>query len=133
MKGCYEPVWNEQIVFTEMFPPLCRRLRIQLRDSDSVNDDVIGTHFLDLTEISNEGEKGFLPTYGPSWINLYGSTRNYSLLVEHSHLNEGLGEGVSFRARLLIALKTEILSADDTGPSMVEVESTLPIPEVWLC
>ena len=41
-----------------MFPPLCRRLKIQLRDSDSVQDDVIGTHFLDLAKISNEGEKG---------------------------------------------------------------------------
>ena len=57
-KGCYQPVWNEQIVITEMFPPLCRRIRVQLRDSDSVNDDVIGTHFIDLTKISNDGEKG---------------------------------------------------------------------------
>lgn len=40
-----------------MFPPLCRRIKIQLLD-DSVNDDVIGTHFIDLTKISNEGEKG---------------------------------------------------------------------------
>ena len=57
-KGSYEPVWNEQIVFTEMFPPLCRRIKLQLRDSDSVNDDIIGTHFIDLAKISNEGEKG---------------------------------------------------------------------------
>ena len=57
-KGSYEPVWNEQIIFTEMFPPLCRRIKIQLRDSDSVNDDVIGTHFIDLAKISNDGEKG---------------------------------------------------------------------------
>jgi Ca2+-dependent lipid-binding protein len=57
-KGSYEPVWNEQIIFTEMFPPLCRRIKIQLRDSDSVNDDVIGTHFVDLAKISNDGEKG---------------------------------------------------------------------------
>ena len=57
-KGCYEPIWNEQVVFTEMFPPLCRRIKVQLRDSDSVNDDVIGTLFIDLGRISNEGEKG---------------------------------------------------------------------------
>ncbi len=59
-KGCYQPIWNEQIVITEMFPPLCRRLRVQLRDSDSVNDDVIGTHFIDLTKISNDGDKGMI-------------------------------------------------------------------------
>ena len=57
-KGFYEPIWNQQIVFTEMFPPLCRRLKIQLRDKNKVNDDVIGTHFLDLAKISNEGDKG---------------------------------------------------------------------------
>jgi len=57
-RGSYEPVWNEQITFTEMFPPLCRRIKIQLRDNDSVNDDVIGTHFIDLAKISNDGEKG---------------------------------------------------------------------------
>ena len=78
----------------------------------------------------NLPQTGFLPTFGPCWINLYGSTRNYSLLEEHSHLNQGLGEGVSFRARLLVSLKTEILDAGDTGPSMVEIENCLPVSEV---
>ncbi|KAK7100137.1 hypothetical protein V1264_023132 [Littorina saxatilis] len=128
-KGAYEPIWNEQIVFTEMFPPLCRRIKIQLRDSDTVNDDVIGTHFVDLSQISNEGEKGFLPTFGPSWVNLYGSTRYYQLLEKHQHLNDGIGEGVSFRGRLLIALKTEIQDSQESGPCNVEVEPTLPISE----
>jgi Ca2+-dependent lipid-binding protein len=36
-KNSYSPVWNEQIVFTEMFPPLCQRIKIQLRESDTVN------------------------------------------------------------------------------------------------
>ncbi|XP_056017603.1 otoferlin-like isoform X2 [Ostrea edulis] len=129
-KGCYEPEWNEQIIFTEMFPPLCRRLQIQLRDKDKVNDDVIGTHYIDIAKISNEGEKGFLPTYGPCWVNLYGSTRQYSLLNENQHLNDGLGEGVSYRGRMLISLRTEVIeSADLGGPATVEVCSSLPIPE----
>ncbi|KAH9496796.1 hypothetical protein Btru_010276 [Bulinus truncatus] len=128
-KGCYEPVWNEQVIFTEMFPPLCRRLRLQLRDSDSVQDDVIGTHFIDLSSISHEGEKGFLPTFGPAWVNLYGSTRDYQILAKHGHLNDGLGEGVSYRGRVLISLKTEIIEAEDIGTTMVEVESAQPISE----
>lgn len=57
-KHSYAPVWNEQIVFTEMFPPLCQRIKIQLRDNDPVNNTVIGTHFIDLKTISNDGEKG---------------------------------------------------------------------------
>jgi Ca2+-dependent lipid-binding protein len=36
-KNSYSPVWNEQIVFTEMFPPLCQRIKIQLRENDAVS------------------------------------------------------------------------------------------------
>uniref|UniRef100_A0A663MES3 Otoferlin n=1 Tax=Athene cunicularia TaxID=194338 RepID=A0A663MES3_ATHCN len=115
-KSSYEPLWNEQIIFTEMFPPLCKRIKIQIRDSDKVNDVAIGTHFIDLRKISNEGDKGFLPTFGPAWVNMYGSTRNYTLMDEHQELNEGLGEGVSFRARLLMSLAVEIL--DTSNPEI---------------
>ncbi|XP_061780505.1 otoferlin-like isoform X2 [Nerophis lumbriciformis] len=131
-KSCYEPIWNEQIVFTEMFPPLCKRMKIQIRDSDKVNDVAIGTHFLDLKKISNDGDKGFLPTLGPAWVNMYGSTRTYTLMDEYQELNEGLGEGVSFRARLLINLGVEILdpSSPDTSCSTeVQLEGIPNISE----
>ncbi|XP_025026309.1 fer-1-like protein 6 [Python bivittatus] len=111
-KNCADPVWHEQIVFKEMFPPLCRRVKIQVWDEGSVNDVALATHFIDLKKISNEqdGDKGFLPTFGPAWINLYGSPRNHTLMDDHQELNEGYGEGVSFRGRLLIELAVEILS-----------------------
>ena len=73
-------------------------------------------------------------------MHLYGSTRDYSLIDEHSNLNAGLGEGVSYRGRLLIALKTDISDSIDTAPSEVEVEPTQTIHEVtikfqpyWFC
>ncbi|KAM9316351.1 LOW QUALITY PROTEIN: otoferlin [Gastrophryne carolinensis] len=131
-KSSYEPMWNEQIIFTEMFPPLCKRMKIQIRDSDKVNDVAIGTHFIDLRKISNEGDKGFLPTLGPAWVNMYGSTRNYTLMDEHQDLNEGLGEGVSFRARLLLSLAVEILdtSAPDlTSSTEVQIEGAPPVAD----
>ncbi|CAM9619621.1 unnamed protein product [Lampetra fluviatilis] len=129
-RNSYEPVWNEQVVFTELFPPLCRRMKLQIRDSDKVNDTAIGTHFIDLKKICNDGDKGFLPTFGPAWVNMYGSTRNYTLIDEHQELNDGLGEGVSFRARLLLSISMEIL--DITSPELstnteISVES---IPHV---
>lgn len=43
---------------------------------------------------------GFLPTFGPAWINLYGSARNFSLGDDTVELNEGIGEGVSYRSVL---------------------------------
>ncbi|XP_038157296.1 fer-1-like protein 6 isoform X2 [Cyprinodon tularosa] len=111
-KSSADPVWNEQIVFTEMFPPLCQRLKIQVWDEGSMNDVAIGTHYFDLRRISNEqdGDKGFLPTFGPAWINLYGSARNFSLGDDTGELNEGIGEGVSFRGRVYLELAVEILS-----------------------
>uniref|UniRef100_A0A8D0N6G3 C2 domain-containing protein n=1 Tax=Sus scrofa TaxID=9823 RepID=A0A8D0N6G3_PIG len=131
-KSSYEPLWNEQVVFTDLFPPLCKRLKVQIRDSDKVNDVAIGTHFIDLRKISNDGDKGFLPTLGPAWVNMYGSTRNYTLLDEHQDLNEGLGEGVSFRARLMLGLAVEILDTSNpelTSSTEVQLEQTTPVSE----
>ncbi|XP_052602024.1 otoferlin isoform X7 [Peromyscus californicus insignis] len=131
-KSSYEPLWNEQVVFTDLFPPLCKRMKVQIRDSDKVNDVAIGTHFIDLRKISNDGDKGFLPTLGPAWVNMYGSTRNYTLLDEHQDLNEGLGEGVSFRARLMLGLAVEILDTSNpelTSSTEVQVEQATPVLE----
>jgi otoferlin len=133
-KNSYNPIWNEQLVFTEMFPPLCQRIKVQLRDADPMKPSIIGTHYIDLKQVSNDGEKGFLPTYGPSFIHLYGSTRDYSLLDQHSNLNTGLGEGVSYRARLLIAIRTEITdNVEICAEKNVELEPTFPISESSYC
>lgn len=48
---------------------------------------------------------------------MYGSTRHYTLMDEHQDLNDGLGEGVSFRARLLLSVAVEIL--DTTSPEII--------------
>lgn len=64
---------------------------------------------------------------------MYGSTRNYTLMDEHQDLNEGLGEGVSFRARLLLSLAVEILDTSNpeiTSSTEVQVEQATPVPDV---
>ncbi|KAJ8967782.1 hypothetical protein NQ317_005559, partial [Molorchus minor] len=147
--------------------------------------------------------RDFLPTFGPSFIHLYGSTRDYSLINEHSSLNVGLGEvkananepkreecigtlpmlnkeasrpilvytvnsrpafppeqserrnisifhyhnvyivkdrdggtsgpvgsrRVSYRARLLVSIRTEITDNIDFMPAAVEVEPAVPVNE----
>ena len=90
---------------------------------------------------------GFLPTFGPAFIHLYGSTREYSLIDENSILNNGIGEGVSYRyhflkhshfmvkllrGQILLAIKTEVSDSIDTSPSEVEVEPTQTINEVLI-
>ncbi|XP_077023714.1 fer-1-like protein 6 [Tamandua tetradactyla] len=111
-KNCADPAWHEQVIFKEMFPPLCRRVKIQVWDEGSMNDVALATHFIDLKKISNEqdGDKGFLPTFGPAWIHLYGAPRNQSLMDDYQELNEGFGEGVSFRGRILVEIAVEILA-----------------------
>ncbi|XP_050361136.1 otoferlin-like [Nymphalis io] len=128
-KNTYNPVWNEQIIFTEMFPPLCHRIKLQIKDNRAVRPSVIGTHFLDLRTISNDADGGFLPTFGPSYVYMYGSTRDYSLIDQHSDLNSGIGEGVAYRARLLISVRTEIIDSFDFSSSNVVIEPIIPIHE----
>ena len=117
----YEPKWNEMLVFTELFPSLCRRVQIQIRDGGMQNS-VVGTHFLELSKISNSGDKGFLPTFGPTFINLYGAPRGYSMTKEHSELNEGIGEGVAFRGRLVIAFHVDLIDANSDESSLQDIE-----------
>ncbi|KAI4562641.1 hypothetical protein MJT46_011603 [Ovis ammon polii x Ovis aries] len=52
------PEWNEQLSFVELFPPLTRGLRLQLRDDAPLVDAALATHLLDLTQISHSGRAG---------------------------------------------------------------------------
>ncbi|XP_013396113.1 otoferlin-like [Lingula anatina] len=128
-KSTYDPAWNEQVVFTDLFPPLCQRIKVQLRDDDMVLDSVIGTHYVNMNHISSRGAKGFMHTFGPCWVNLYGSPRGYMLTDSHDYLNDGIGEGVAYRGRLLIAVKVEILGNSESSPLQVTREATMPISE----
>ncbi|XP_031423274.1 fer-1-like protein 4 [Clupea harengus] len=105
------PEWNEQISFIEQFPPLARRIKVQILDDASFGDIAVATHFLDLQQISNPNRNGFNPTFGPSWVNLYGSPQNSTLRDIHRALNEGLSEGIFYRGRLMLSLSVEVYSS----------------------
>ncbi|NXT14870.1 FR1L4 protein, partial [Prunella fulvescens] len=106
-----EPEWNEQISFVEMFPPLSRKIKVQVLDDANVGDVAIATHYIDLQEISDPDRNGFNPTFGPAWVNLYGSHQNSALWDVHKDLNEGMGEGIFYRGRILMAITVEIFSS----------------------
>nr|XP_009914816.1 PREDICTED: fer-1-like protein 4 isoform X7 [Haliaeetus albicilla] len=111
-----EPEWNEQISFIEMFPPLTRKIKVQVLDDANVGDVAIATHYIDLQQISDPGRNGFNPMFGPAWVNLYGSPQNSALRDIHKELNEGMGEGIFYRGRILMAITVEIFSS----PSVAE-------------
>ncbi|CAH1774769.1 unnamed protein product [Owenia fusiformis] len=127
----YDPEFNQQLVFTDMFPPLCNRMRIDLCDSDAMMDDTIATHFLDLEKMSNDGNDGFLPTFGPSWIYMYGNTRKYSAVsaLDKVTNSEAAGMGSTYRGRILLSVKTEIMDSTISGPSQCSKSAALPISE----
>ncbi|XP_031461526.1 fer-1-like protein 4 [Phasianus colchicus] len=106
-----EPEWNEQISFIEMFPPLAKKIKIQVLDDANVGDVAIATHYIDLQQISDPSRNGFNPTFGPAWVNLYGSPQNSALRDIHKDLNEGVGEGIFYRGRILMAIAVEIFSS----------------------
>uniref|UniRef100_A0A8D3CW72 Fer-1 like family member 4 n=1 Tax=Scophthalmus maximus TaxID=52904 RepID=A0A8D3CW72_SCOMX len=112
------PVWNEEINFIEQFPPLAQRIRVQILDDAKMGDIALATHFLDLQQISDPTRNGFNPTCGPCWVNLYGSPQNSTLGDVHQALNQGLGEGIFYRGRILLALSVEVY----TSPSGVTAD-----------
>lgn len=80
-------------------------------DKDARGSEIIATHWIDLSEISNDGcnvhrfnlDNGFMPTFGPAWVSLYGSNRDYSFIDKNNFLNEGLEQGIGYRGRYNIA------------------------------
>ncbi|XP_065924822.1 myoferlin isoform X7 [Magallana gigas] len=104
------PDWNQILKIGIQFPSMCERLKFIVRDWDRMTeDDIVGTHYLPLSLMCSTGEFGFLPTFGPSFVNFYGSTREYSDLPdEYDDLNLGKGEGVAYRGRALVEIQTTL-------------------------
>ncbi|KAA0718022.1 Myoferlin Fer-1-like protein 3 [Triplophysa tibetana] len=126
------PEWNQLIHLQVKFPSMCERIKLTLFDWDRLSrNDVIGTTFLNLTKIASSGgegeltpenglpssfnadtadsEIGFLPAFGPCFVNLYGSPREFTGLPDpYEELNCGKGEGVAYRGRVLIELSTQL-------------------------
>uniref|UniRef100_A0A665VTS3 Myoferlin like n=1 Tax=Echeneis naucrates TaxID=173247 RepID=A0A665VTS3_ECHNA len=62
-----------------------------------------------VTESSAASEVGFLPAFGPCYVNLYGSPREFTGLPDpYEDLNFGKGDGVAYRGRVLVELSTQL-------------------------
>ncbi|XP_074396815.1 dysferlin isoform X8 [Zonotrichia albicollis] len=112
------PQWNQCLMLPAMFPSMCERMRIRVMDWDRLtHNDVVGTAFLGMSKISAPGGElevddglGFLPTFGPCYINLYGSPREFTGFPDpYETLNLGKGEGVAYRGRILVELETKLV------------------------
>uniref|UniRef100_A0A8B9ZGF3 Dysferlin n=1 Tax=Anas platyrhynchos TaxID=8839 RepID=A0A8B9ZGF3_ANAPL len=121
------PQWNQCLTLPAMFPSMCEKMRIRVTDWDRLtHNDIIGTAYLCMSKISGcargdfsacgaaashvDDGLGFLPTFGPCYINLYGSPREFTGFPDpYETLNLGKGEGVAYRGRVLVELETRLV------------------------
>ncbi|NXS72344.1 DYSF protein, partial [Pandion haliaetus] len=129
------PQWNQSLTLPVMFPSMCEKMRIRVTDWDRLtHNDIVGTAYLCMSKISAPGGElegkggvglsngsfplrspvddglGFLPTFGPCYINLYGSPREFTGFPDpYEALNLGKGEGVAYRGRMLVELETKLV------------------------
>ncbi|CAL8381790.1 unnamed protein product [Gadus morhua 'NCC'] len=122
------PEWNQVLSLQVKFPSMCECIKLTIMDWDRLTrNDAIGTTHLNLAKIASSGgeiedthsgngdsntgesEVGFLPAFGPCYINLYGSPREFTGLPDpYADLNYGKGEGVAYRGRVLVQLSTQL-------------------------
>ncbi|MEE6485663.1 hypothetical protein FKM82_014371 [Ascaphus truei] len=127
------PEWNQAVNLQIKFPSVCENIKITVYDWDRLTkNDAVGTTCLSLSKIaasgadmednestgvgsstiaagSSEKELGFLPTFGPCYLNLYGSPREFTGFADpYEELNLGQGEGVAYRGRILVELITKL-------------------------
>uniref|UniRef100_A0A8C0FKA3 Myoferlin n=1 Tax=Bubo bubo TaxID=30461 RepID=A0A8C0FKA3_BUBBB len=111
------PEWN-QIIYLQI--KVSGFFLVSVENSHPFGTQV-GTTYLSLSKIASSGgevegrkagllgktEVGFLPTFGPCYLNLYGSPREYTGFPDpYDELNFGKGEGVAYRGRILVELST---------------------------
>ncbi|XP_036903268.1 myoferlin isoform X4 [Sturnira hondurensis] len=112
------PEWNQVVNLQIKFPSVCEKIKLTVYDWDRLTkNDIVGTTYLHLSKIAASGgeveantgetEVGFIPTFGPCYLNLYGSPREYTGFPDpYDELNAGKGEGVAYRGRILVELST---------------------------
>ncbi|XP_054622805.1 myoferlin-like isoform X2 [Dunckerocampus dactyliophorus] len=144
------PEWNQVLNLQVKFPSMCERVKLTVFDWDRVTgNDAVGTTYLNLAKIASSGgeieeehagngemssfeaetgqsEVGFLPVFGPCYINLYGSPREFTGLPDpYRDLNYGKGEGVSYRGRILVEMSTKLEGKVDKAVDSITSDDIL--------
>ncbi|XP_033757648.1 myoferlin-like isoform X3 [Pecten maximus] len=125
------PDWNQILRLGLQFPSMCERIKFSVKDWDRISEDdtiCASTVSVPLISQNSAGDQGFLPTFGPCYINFYGSTREYSDLPnEYEDLNEGKGKGVAYRGRVLVELTTELGALPEVNVQDIESDDVLRV------
>ncbi|KAG7226386.1 hypothetical protein INR49_013797 [Caranx melampygus] len=131
------PEWNQVLHLQIKFPSMCESVKLTVFDWDRLTgNDAIGTTYLNLARIASSGgeieantgksEVGFLPVFGPCYVNLYGSPREFTGLPDpYEDLNFGKGEGVAYRGRILVELSTKLEGKVDKTVDSIQSDDIL--------
>ncbi|XP_040924277.1 myoferlin isoform X2 [Betta splendens] len=144
------PEWNQILRLQVKFPSMCECIKLTVFDWDRLTaNDAVGTTYLNLSRIASSGgeveedhgqkgekpsneattgesEVGFLPVFGPCYINLYGSPREFTGLPDpYDDLNYGKGEGVAYRGRVLVQLDTKLDGKVDKAVESISSDDIL--------
>uniref|UniRef100_H2ZAE5 C2 domain-containing protein n=1 Tax=Ciona savignyi TaxID=51511 RepID=H2ZAE5_CIOSA len=119
IKETNQPEWNEELNLPLKFPSMCDSIKLTIKDWDRIgSDDPIGTVIIPLSRISSTGEEangaGFPPTFGPSFVNFYGSPREFSKLGDSL---DDLNIGKASRAMVELVTTMDEEGAEPAPPS----------------
>lgn len=135
---CASPDWNQLLKLGFSFPSLCDELVFRMFDWDRLTEnDPVATTKLLVSQISACGAgEGFLPKFGPCFVNFYGAPREFQEIAigdsDLTHLNKGLGPGCAYRGRALVEINTTLgekldESAENEALEMIPREEILKL------
>ncbi|CAH0703240.1 unnamed protein product [Spodoptera exigua] len=120
------PVYCEQISIVEMFPTMSEMIRLEVCSGEGCFNRVLGSANLKLSQVSHDGENGFLPTFGPSLLHMYGATTSGTLAATGD-------DGPYHRGAMLVSLKTLVpYYQQELRSTSVEPVSPLQLENLWL-
>ncbi|XP_053623950.1 fer-1-like protein 6 isoform X2 [Plodia interpunctella] len=109
------PQYCEQISMVEMFPNINQKVSFEVFTHEGVSTKILASSYLYLNWISHDGNNGFVPTFGPSLLHMYGALNNQPDI-----------EGPYHRGALLVSLNT-IVPYDLQKFRSVNVEPIMPV------
>uniref|UniRef100_H2UZL9 Myoferlin n=1 Tax=Takifugu rubripes TaxID=31033 RepID=H2UZL9_TAKRU len=136
------PEWNQLLNLQIKVRGVSENLCMYFNHRDRLTgNDAVGTTYLNLAKIASSGgeiegsysntgeaEVGFLPVFGPCFVNLYGSPREFSGLSDpYESLNHGTGEGVAYRGRILVELSTKLEGKADLAVENIPSDDILVV------
>ncbi|XP_062533076.1 otoferlin isoform X2 [Bombyx mori] len=117
------PVYNERISIVEMFPNMCQIIYFEVYSAESCLK-VIARTSLNLRLLSHDGEKGFLPTFGPSLLPMYDDLSTQTVATTN--------DSPFYRGSLLVSLKTTVPYYEKPVKSkIVEPVANLKLENLW--